>query len=189
MVERSSFAHVSADSMVMEKHIAHPTDSALLEKMRGKLVDFMREQVLSIRQSYARQGPRLAQQIGRHAHARQFKRMRRLLRKQRTWAGRLQRELERQLESLSPVARERAEELLRLATRLIEQGKNPQTKNKLYSLHEQAVDCISKVKARKRYELGVTELRKPLKVKNKISSIDNIRCIINGIFHGIFRAP
>ena len=35
----------------MEKHIAHPTDSAPLEKMRCKLVDFMREHDLSVRQS------------------------------------------------------------------------------------------------------------------------------------------
>ena len=53
-----------------------------------------------------------------------------------------------------PVEHERAEKLIRLAKRLIEQGKNPQTKSKLYSLHEQAVDCISKGKARKRYEFG-----------------------------------
>jgi IS5 family transposase len=154
VVKRDSFAHLSADSTVMEKHIAHPTDSALLETMRGKLVAFMREHGLTIRQSYSRQGPRLAQQIGRHAHAKQFKRMRRLLRKQRTWVGRLTRELERQREALPPTVQEQADELLGLARRLLEQVKDPQTKNKLYSLHEPAVDCISKGKARKRYEFG-----------------------------------
>jgi IS5 family transposase len=154
VVKRDSFAHLSADSTVMEKHIAHPTDSALLETMRGKLVAFMRKHGLTFRQSYARQGPRLAQQIGRHAHAKQFKRMRRLLRKQRTWVGRLTRELERQRDALPPVAREQADELLGLARRLLEQVKEPQTKNKLYSVHEPAVDCISKGKARKRYEFG-----------------------------------
>jgi IS5 family transposase len=56
VVERSSFAHGSTGSTVMEKHIAHPTDSALLERMRARLVDFMREHGLTIRQSYARQG-------------------------------------------------------------------------------------------------------------------------------------
>jgi IS5 family transposase len=122
--------------------------------MRDKLVAFMRAHELSIRQSYARQGPRLAQQIGRHAHARQFKRMRRLLRTQRTWVGRLKRELERQLDPLSPAARAQADELLRLAQRLLDQIRDPKTKNKLYSLHETAVDCISKGKARKRYEFG-----------------------------------
>ncbi|MEM1143365.1 MAG: IS5 family transposase [Pseudomonadota bacterium] len=154
VVERSSFAHLSADSTVMEKHIAHPTDSALLETMRGKLVAFMREHGLSLRQSYSRQGPRIAQQIGRHAHAKQYKRMRRMLRKQRTWVGRLQRELERQLGSLPSEVQPKAEGLIALAVRLLEQTKNPKAKNKLYSLHEPAVDCISKGKARKRYEFG-----------------------------------
>ena len=64
MIERGSLAHLCIDSTVMEKNIAHPTDSALLEKLRGKLVAFMQEHELKIRQSYSRQGPRLAQQIG-----------------------------------------------------------------------------------------------------------------------------
>ena len=156
VVERSSFAHVSVDSTVMEKNIAHPTDSALLEKLRGKLVAFMQQHGLSLRQTYSRQGPRMAQQIGRYAHAKQFKRMRRCLRKLTTWVGRLQRELGRQLDQLPTKAKEKekAEELIQLAKRVIEQSKNPKTKNKLYSLHEQEVDCISKGKARKRYEFG-----------------------------------
>jgi IS5 family transposase len=154
VVDRSSFAHVSVDSTVMEKNIAYPTDSALLEKLRGKLVAFMQANNLSIRQTYSRQGPRTAQQIGRYAHAKQFKRMRRCLRQLRTWVGRLQRELERQLDQLSAEAAEEAEELINLAKRLIEQTKNTKTKFKLYSLHEQEVDCISKGKARKRYEFG-----------------------------------
>ena len=154
VVDRSSFAHLCVDSTVMEKNIAHPTDSVLLEKLRTKIVAFMQAHELSIRQSYSRQGPRLAQQIGRFAHARQFKRMRRALRKLRTWVGRLQRELERQLEQLPADAKDKAHELINLAKSLFEQIKNTKTKNKLYSLHEQDVDCISKGKARKRYEFG-----------------------------------
>jgi IS5 family transposase len=154
VVERASFAHVSVDSTVMEKNIAHPTDSALLEKLRSKLVAFMQDNKLSIRQTYSRQGPRVAQQIGRYAHAKQFKRMRRSIRQLRTWVGRLQRELERQLDQLPIEDKDLADELIALATRLIAQVKNTKTKNKLYSLHEQDVDCISKGKARKRYEFG-----------------------------------
>lgn len=72
VVKRSSFEHVCVDSTVMEKNIAYPTDSALLETMRGKLVAFMQQNKLSIRQTYSRQGPRVAQQVGRYAHAKQF---------------------------------------------------------------------------------------------------------------------
>jgi len=110
--------------------------------MRCKLVDFMHGHDLPIRQSYARRGPRLAQQIGRHTHVRQFKRRRRLLRKQRTYVGRPQRELERPLESLASRDHNQGEEFITLARRLIDQGKNSQTKNALYSLYELAVDCI-----------------------------------------------
>ena len=153
-LKRESLPHLSVDSTVMEKHIAHPTDSALLEKMRCKLVALLREHALGLRRSYSREGPRLAQQIGRFAHARQFKRMRSALNRQRTWVGRLMRELQRQLDQLSETARSDAEALLAQARRLIEQVKNPKTKNKLYSLHEPNVDCISKGKAHKRYEFG-----------------------------------
>lgn len=154
VVERHSLAHLCVDSTVMEKNIAHPTDSRLLEGLRVKLVDFIQEHELSLRQSYSRQGPRLAQQVGRYAHAKQFKRMRKALKKQCTWVGRLQRELQRQLDTLSEAARESACEMIALAKRVIAQAKNPKQKNKLYSLHEQEVDCISKGKAHKRYEFG-----------------------------------
>lgn len=153
-VERASLAHLSVDSTVMEKNIAHPTDSALLEKLRVRLLGFMREHTLSVRQSYSRQGPRLAQQIARFAHARQFKRMRRALKRQRIRVGRLHRELARQLHSLSGGARIEAKELLALGARLLAQVRDPKGGEKLYSLHEPAVDCISKGKARKRYEFG-----------------------------------
>ncbi len=62
--------------------------------------------------------------------------------------------MQRQLDQLSHTVRPEAEALLAQARRLIEQVKDPKTKNKLYSLHEPNVDCISKGKARKRYEFG-----------------------------------
>jgi Transposase DDE domain./Transposase domain (DUF772). len=154
MVERSSLAHICVDSTVMEKHIVHPTDSGLMEKLRVKLVAFMQSHELSIRQTYSRQGPRVAQQVGRYAHAKQFKRMRRCIRKQRTWVGRLCRELKRQLEQLPETVLSEATILLAQGEKLLDQAKNPKTKNKIYSLHEPDVDCISKGKARKRYEFG-----------------------------------
>ena len=155
-LEARSLAHVCVDSTVMEKNIAYPTDSGLLEKLRKKMVEFMKKHELSIRQSYSRKGPRLAQQVGRYAHAKQFKRMRKALKKQSNWVGRLQRELARQLDGIADNAtKEHAENFIDLAKRLISQTRNPKQKDKIYALHEQDVDCISKGKARKRYEFGV----------------------------------
>ncbi len=125
-----------------------------MEKLRKKLVEFNRANGLSLRQSYSRQGPRLSEKIGRYAHARQFKRMKRAIKKQRTWMGRLERELSRQLNQLEGFARIEAEQLISQAKQLIVQSKDPKSKNKLYALHEPKVDCISKGKVHKRYEFG-----------------------------------
>ena len=60
--------------------------------------------------------------------------MKRALAKQRTWLGRLQRELERQLDCLSEDSLSQARLLIDQAKQLIAQSKDP--KNKLYALHE-----------------------------------------------------
>ena len=68
---------VTVDTTVMEKTIAHPTDARLYERARRKLVVLAREAGIDLRQNYNRLGPRLCGRVGRYAHARQFKRMRR----------------------------------------------------------------------------------------------------------------
>jgi len=153
-VKAESLAHVCVDSTVMEKNIAYPTDSNLLLRVLRKMIQLMQENGLSIRQSYAREAPRLAQQIGRYAHARQFKRMRRTLKKLSTRVGRVMRELKRQLSKLNELPRHTAQQLIGQAKQLQAQANNPKIKEKLYSLHEPEVDCISKGKAHKRYEFG-----------------------------------
>jgi IS5 family transposase len=79
-VDDKSLERVSVDTTVMEKNIAYPTDARLYERARQKLVALAREAGVELRQSYTRLAPRLARQVGRYAHARQFKRMRKALR-------------------------------------------------------------------------------------------------------------
>jgi IS5 family transposase len=83
---------------VQEKAIAYPTDSRLLEVARRKLVKLAVEEGLTLRQSYEREGPKLRRRAGGYAHAKQFKRLKRVLRRQRTVLGRLMRDIERKLE-------------------------------------------------------------------------------------------
>ena len=154
-VEAKNLAHVCVDSTVMEKNIAYPTDSNLLLKVLQKMVQLMQDNQLTVRQTYAREALRLAQKIGRYAHAKQFKRMRAALKKLSTRVGRIMRELQRQLGQLTELPKMAAEQLLEQATKLRQQAKNPKIKDKLYALHEPEVDCISKGKAHKRYEFGV----------------------------------
>ena len=103
-VRRSDLKRVVVDSTVQEKDVAYPTDSRLLEVARQKVVEAAKHEAIPLRQSYARVGPKLAIQAGRYAHAKQFKRLRRVLRKQRTILGRLRRDIGRKA---SPEALER----------------------------------------------------------------------------------
>ncbi|OMO15685.1 transposase, partial [Xanthomonas oryzae pv. oryzae] len=59
------------------------------EVARKKLVLLAKRHGIALRQSDARQGPGLRRKAGRYAHARQFKRMRKVLRRQRTILGRV----------------------------------------------------------------------------------------------------
>ena len=68
--------------------------------------------------------------------------------KQKTWLSRVMRDIGRK----SPEVTEEMHQHLNLANRILKQGRKD--KNKIYSLHEGDVECISKGKARKRYEFG-----------------------------------
>lgn len=149
LVKPQSFTQVIVDTTVMEKAITYPTDSKLLEKSRQRLVKLAQKEGINLRQNYNRVAPRQAIQTGRYAHAKQFTRMRKSLKTQRTWLGRVVRDIERKASELSETLKNELE----IAKRLITQ--KPKDKNKLYSLHAPEVECISKGKSRTPYEFGV----------------------------------
>ncbi len=145
-VDARELSRVIVDTTVQEKAIAYPTDSRLLEVARKKLVLLAKRHGIGLRQSYARQGPALSRKAGRYAHARQFKRMRRVLRRQRTVLGRLVRDIQRKLDQVNTGVREHIAIWLERAQRLCTQ--RPKDKQKLYALHAPEVECIGKGKAR-----------------------------------------
>ncbi|PIL19969.1 transposase [Puniceibacterium antarcticum] len=152
-VDDGSLSRVAVDTTVMEKNIAHPTDARLYEKARRQLVALADDAGITLRQNYNRLAPRLAMQAGRYAHARQFKRMRKALKQLKGYTGRFLRDIRRQLDEIPGGSfRERVLDTLVLGGRLLHQG--PKSRGKIYALHEPDVDCISKGKARKRYEFG-----------------------------------
>ena len=153
VVNAASVDRVIVDTTVMPKAVAHPTDSKLLERSRQHLVKVAGEHGIALRQNYNRTAPRLAAQIGRYAHAKQFKRMKKALRAMRTRVGRVQREVARQLGDLPEQAQVLVGDLLARTGRILAQ--RTKDKNKLYALHVPEVECISKGKARTPYEFGV----------------------------------
>jgi transposase, IS5 family len=153
LIKKSSLDKVIVDTTVMPKAIAHPTDSRLLDKGREQLVKLATQHGIELRQNYNREAPRLARQIGRYAHAKQFKRMKTTLKALKTRVGRVHREVQRQLDQLPAQAQPKAKELLHRVGRVLTQ--QTRDKNKLYALHAPEVECISKGKARTPYEFGV----------------------------------
>ena len=139
---------ITVDTTVQEKNITHPTDSKLLYKAIVKLGDAAKSRGIELRQSYVRVSKKAAVMAGRYAHAKQFNRMHRSLRKLRTYVGRMIRDIRRKTTDID----ETLATLLDRAERI--RGQQPKDKNKLYSLHEPEVQCISKGKAHKRYEFG-----------------------------------
>lgn len=154
VIKQRSLERVIVDSTVMEKAVAFPTDSRLLERGRQHLVRLADLLGLKLRQNYNRQAPRMAVQVARYAHARQFRRMQAGLKRLRTVVGRVWRDIERQMVNVTDQRlQERASSILSRVKRLLEQKRGD--KNKLYSLHAPEVECIGKGKVRQPYEFGV----------------------------------
>jgi IS5 family transposase len=138
--------HVSIDTTVQEKNITYPTDAKLYKKIIDKCVAEAANQGIKLRRSYKRTAKLLKRQTYNGMHPRRKKLARKSLKKLKTIAGRLIRELERKLpQGLFEVE-------LELFKRALLQQRN--SKNKIYSLHEPEVVCIAEGKAHKKYEYG-----------------------------------
>ncbi len=155
-VRPNEFERVIVDSTVQEKAIAFPTDSRLLEIARHKVVTAAKAAGIALKQTFAREGKSLRRRAGGYAHARQYKRLRRVLKRQRTVLGIVLRELQRKIGTAtteSGATLHRLQTMMQRAERIRTQ--RPKDKNKLYALHAPEVECIGKGKARQPYEFGV----------------------------------
>lgn len=155
-VKPAEFERIIVDTTVQEKAIAYPVDSRLLEIARYKVVRAARHAGIQLKQTYAKQGKALRRKAGGYAHARQMKRLKRSLKRQRTILGVVIREVKRKLETAVPdsaLALTQLQTILARAERIRTQQRHD--KHKLYALHAPEVECISKGKARQRYEFGV----------------------------------
>ncbi|WP_232834538.1 IS5 family transposase [Rhodoferax ferrireducens] len=149
---------VIVDTTVQEKAIAHPTDSRLLEIARHKVVSAAKRAGIGLKQTFAKEGKALRWRAGGYAHAKQFRRLKRVLKRQRTILGIVMRQVQRKMQGadFAPDHPKAVSDLglwLGRAERIRTQQRND--KNKLYALHAPEVECIGKGKARKPYEFGV----------------------------------
>ena len=157
-VKPEELERVIVDTTVQEKAIAHPTDSRLREIARHKVVSAAKGAGICLKQTFAKEGKALRWRAGGYAHAKQFRRMRKVLKRQRTILGIVMREVQRKMQGAGfapdqPKALSDLSMWLERAQRIRTQQR--QDKNKLYALHAPEVECIGKGKARKPYEFGV----------------------------------
>ena len=96
-VRSAEFERVIVDTTVQEKAIAHPVDSRLLEIARAKVVQAAKRVGINLKQTFIREGKELRRKAGGYAHAKQFKRLRRTVKRQRTILGIVLREIGRKL--------------------------------------------------------------------------------------------
>jgi transposase, IS5 family len=149
----ADLTEVIVDTTVQEKAVMFPTDAKLLNRARLRLVRLARETGIPLRQSYVRVGKWALIQHQRYAHAKQFKRAGRQLRRLKTYLGRTIRDIERKIKGQAELSAYLRPELFK-AGRVLAQ-KQRQRGQKIYSLHAPEVECIGKGKAHKPYEFGV----------------------------------
>ena len=131
-----------------------PTDARLLHRAREILARLSHKHGIKLRQSYTRVGKFALIQHQRYAHAKQFKRANRALKKLRTYLGRVIRDVTRKIAGDSRLEEMVFGRILKLARRVRDQTQR-QRGPKVYSLHAPEVECIGKGKAHRPYEFGV----------------------------------
>ncbi len=147
-VKAYQLKRVNIDTTVQEKDIRFPTDARSYDRARQRLVKAAKLRDIALRQNYNRLSRQMLAQQSRYAHAKQMKRARRCTKKLHTFLGRVIRDIERKC----PTPDNERRSLLTIATRI--RNQQQKDRKKIYSVHEPAVECISKGKAHKRYEFG-----------------------------------
>jgi hypothetical protein len=90
-------ARVIIDTTVQPKAVMFPTDAKLINRAREIMVRLAKRHGIVLRQSYARVGKIALIKHQRYAHAHQFKRANKALRKLRTYLGRVIRDIGRKI--------------------------------------------------------------------------------------------
>ncbi len=136
----------TTDTTVQEKNITYPTDNKLHRRIIKKCVAIADKEAIELRQSYTRVLKKLLMDQRFRNHPKNKGKAKKADKKIKTIAGRLIRELDRKLPPRLH------QSTLALFKKVLAQKKTDS--NKIYSLHEPHVQCISKGKEHKKYEFG-----------------------------------
>lgn len=137
------------DTTVQEKNITFPTDAKQYRKIHGYLLKLARAEGIKLARTHEQEVKRLKQRTRFAGHPRNRKKARYAVKRLQTIAGRLLREIQRQM---GVEQQQKYHKRLDLYRRMLNQKRGD--KNKIYSLHESHIYCMSKGKEHKRYEFG-----------------------------------
>ena len=141
---------VLIDTTVQEKNITYPTDSKLAIKIINRLNKLAKKHGIKQRRTFVKEVKNCRLRIRHFRHVKKRASAKKALKRLRTIAHILIRELQRKLPQHGLLETYRPDFLL--YQRVLAQ--QPKDKNKIYSLHEPHAYVISKGKDHKRYEYG-----------------------------------
>lgn len=141
---------VNIDTTVQEKNITYPTDSKLAIKIINRLNKIAKAHGIQQRRTFIKEVKQLRLDIRHFRHVKKRKKATRALKRLRTIANALIRELRRTLPQYALFEHYQSDFLM--YEKVLSQ--RPKDKNKIYSLHEPHVYCMAKGKDHVQYEYG-----------------------------------
>jgi len=148
-VTEKELEQVMIDSTVQEKNITFPTDAKLYRKIIERVQKMSEREHIKLRRSYTREVKALKLKIRFMNHPKRKKEGLKAVRRLRTIAKAVVNDISRKM---SDVQMSFYRKDIDLYLRVIRQERGD--KDKVYSLHEPEVECISKGKEHKKYEFG-----------------------------------
>jgi transposase, IS5 family len=152
--EPKHFERVTIDTTVQPKAVAHPTDSKLIHRGVEILGRLARRHGIALRQSYVRVSTRARREVAKLIHRGRHREAERVVRRMRTWLGRLARDIARKIAGAAEAVRATFATPLDRIAQLLRQRREDRGREKIYALHAPEVECIGKGKARTRFEFG-----------------------------------
>lgn len=147
--EKAQEKQALSDTTVQENNTTFPTDAKLAKRIIDKCNEIASKNGVNQRQSYKCLSKQLVRDTFNRKHPKRIKKAKQADRKLKTYAGRLIRELEREL---SPELLREYQGELDFYKSILSQRRTDQ--NKIYSIHKPFTTCIAKGKAHKQYEFG-----------------------------------
>lgn len=148
LLKLNDLKDVNLDTTVQPKNISYPTDVELLNTAREQLVKECEKRNLALERNFKRIGKFILIKAKRYAHAKQFKRAKKMKKKLKSFLKKVLISARKYCDTQC----EKFNEIVAKATKILCQEKTD--KNKIYSFHEPTVECIGKGKAHKPYEFG-----------------------------------